>query len=84
MIQNLKLSLPFRETLFPQHTLSFRLNLGEVEFVHNPRNGQSELDVSDGLSDAAAGTDGERRVGISGSFDGVFGSVFWEPALGDE
>lgn len=84
MILNLKLSLPLCEPLFPQNTLSFRLDLREVELIHHPRDGQSKLDVRNRLSDAAAGADGERGVGISGGFDCLFGGEFREPTLGDE
>lgn len=84
MIHHLKFSLPRREPFFPQHTLSIRLDLREIELIHDPRDGQPELDIGDRLSDTATRANGERRVGISGSLDGVFGGVFREPALGDE
>lgn len=84
MIHHFKLSLTICEPLFPQSTLSFRLDLREVELIHDPRNGQSELDVGDGLSDAATGTDGEWCVGVPGDFDSVFGGEFGEPTFRDE
>lgn len=84
MIHELELSLPLCEPLFPQRTLPFRLDLFEVELIHDSRDGQSKLGVGDRLSDTAAGTDRERRVGVSGGFDGVFGVVFEEPTLGEK
>lgn len=84
MILNLKLSLPLCEPLFPQNAFPFRLNLREVELIHHPRDGQSELDVRDRLSDTAAGADGEWGVGVSGGFDCLLGGGFGEPTLGDE
>lgn len=84
MIHHLELALRLRKPLFPQQPLPFRLYLFNLKFVENPRDGQSEFNVSNGFTDASARANREGCECAPSDFDLINGGLRGEPALGVE